>query len=177
MNQRGRNTSTESPNFLLSRQRIQWGSSFSAGTVSLGSSVVGAEARHCGWSEVARSRRGGSQRGVQELGTVPYGLLLPSPPLSLSLSRVQMHIHLLWSLGLLLFPRCDLPLPVSLPHFSLPLSFLVSLFLLLSPSPRPVLLHLNPSSSLSFQLSVFWGFFCSVFFLKVQFHSHKEWKK
>lgn len=98
-------------------------------------------------------------------------------PLFLSPSLVCKCISISYDLWVFFFSLAVISLFLFPSHTSLPLSFLVSLFLLLSPSPRPVLLHLNPSSSLSFQLSVFWGFFCSVFFLKVQFHSHKERKK
>lgn len=99
-----------------------------------------------------------------------------------------------------LSPSFSLPLSCANAYPSLMIFGSSSFPSLWSPSScfPPTLLSLYPSLYLCFSYSllphgpssfiliplppwvfnfVFWGFFCSVFFLKVQFHSHKERKK
>lgn len=139
---------TESPKLLALSSVYSAGIQPLAGTTGSQQLCHGGSAAWLIGSGTVEERR--SQPGVQERGQSPMVFFLPLVP-----SLVQMHIHLLWSFGLL-FPRYDLPLPDSLLlSHSLPLS--VSLYLCFC-HPRlphgPSCLHLNPSSSLSFLVSV-----------------------
>ena len=157
MNKRGRNTPSESPNFSLSLVGVFSGDS------AFSWHRQPQQLCHGGWGSSVRLIESGtvadesSQRGVQEWGQSPTVSCSLSP--SFSISQVQMHIHLLWSFGLLLFPHYDLPLPVCLP-LSPSLCQFPSIFVSLAlsfPTARPSFI-LIPLPSLGFLLSAFFFF-------------------
>lgn len=80
-----------------------------------------------------------------------------------------MHIHLLWSFGLLLFPHYDLPLPVCLP-LSRSLCQFLSIFVSLAlsfPTARPSFILIPPPPWVFYCLPVFFSLFKGEFlFLK-----------
>lgn len=143
MNKRGRNTPTESKLLLLVYSA---GSLPLAGKASLSGSVTGADARLCGWSEVARSRRRALSVGCRN-GDSPLRSPAPSPPLSLSLKCKCTSISS--DLSVVVLSLFLFPLPLSLAP-SLFLSIFVSLALSF-PTARPYFI----SPPLSFLLSVF----------------------
>lgn len=150
MNKRGRNTPAESPNFSLSPQYIQWGSSLQpppplSAALSWGLRLVCVADRnwHGRGEELSAPGAG--------MGTVPHGLLLPLPLFFSSLSLVCKCISISYDLSVSFFsPRCDLPLPDSHPlSRSRSLYLFPSIFVSLTlsfPTARPafILIPLPP---------------------------------
>lgn len=136
-----------------------------AGTASLSSSVMEAEARLRGWSEAVRSRRRALSVGCRN-GDSP--LRSPAPS---SLSLVCKCICISYDLSVSVFSLAMISIFRFPPTLSLP----QSLFSSLSPSPWPVLLHLSPFSSSGFRsLCLFIFIF---FILRRRPRIHEERKK